>query len=52
MNGAGSRNGGGGSREGSGSPTVQLHKLCSHVIGGAGGDQELISSHYKYVLKL
>jgi len=52
MNGAGGRNGGGGSREGNGSPTVQLHKLCSHVIGGAGGDQELISSHYKSALQL
>ena len=36
---------GGGGRHG-GSPTVQLHKLCVHLIGGAGGGQDLVSSHY------
>jgi len=31
---------------------VQLHKLCVHLIGGAGGGQDLISSHYKSALQL
>ena len=26
---------------GSSSPTVQLHRLCSHLVGGAGGGPEL-----------
>ena len=46
MNGFGGQSGGGG-RQGGGSPTVQLHKLCVHLIGRAGGGQELVSSHYK-----
>jgi len=51
MNGVGGQSGGGG-RQGGGSPTVQLHKLCVHLIGGAGGGQELVSSHYKSALQL
>jgi len=34
------------------SPTVQLHKLCSHLVGGAGGGEDLISSHYRSALQL
>jgi len=41
----------GGGRE-VGSPTVQLHKLCVHLLGGADGREDLVSSHYKSALQL
>ena len=34
-------------------PEVQLHKLCSHLVGrGAGGSDALVTSHYESALKL
>ena len=28
-------------------PSDHLHRLCVHYIGGAGGDHEAVSSHYR-----
>ena len=40
-------------REGGGaSPKVQLHRLVTHLVGGAGGDANTISSHYRSGLQL
>ena len=34
-------------------PEVQLHKLCSHLVGrGVGGSDALVTSHYESALKL
>ena len=34
-------------------PEVQLHKLCSHLVGrGVGGSDALVNSHYESALKL
>jgi len=35
-------------------PEVQLHKLCSHLVGRsvAGGSDALVTSHYETALKL
>ena len=44
-----SEGGGGG---GSNNPTAQLHRLCVHYIGGAGGDHDQVSSHYRSGLQL
>jgi len=44
-----SEGGGGGSGS---NPAVQLHKLCVHYIGGAGGNHDTISSHYRSGLQL
>lgn len=41
--------GGGGGRSG---PSDQLHRLCVHYIGGAGGGHEAVSSHYRSGLQL
>ena len=54
---SGEREGGGGGGEGGGgrgnsSPKVQLHRLCSHLIGGAGGDAAMVSDHYRSGLQL
>jgi len=48
----GGRSSGNASRETNSSPTIQLHKLCVHLVGGAGGSQDLVSSHYKSALQL
>ena len=44
-----SEGGGGG---GSNQPTALLHRLCVHYIGGAGGDHDQVSSHYRSGLQL
>jgi len=45
MNGSSSRSSSG--------PEVQLHKLCSHLVGHrVGGNDSLVSSHYDSALKL
>ena len=33
-------------------PSDQLHRLCVHYIGGAGGGHEAVSSHYRSGLQL
>ena len=50
--GGGSGGGGGGGGGGNSSPKAQLHRLCSHLVGGAGGGAALISDHYKSGLQL
>jgi len=42
-----------GSQGGGSGPEVQLHKLCSHLVGrGVGGSDALVTSHYDSALKL
>ena len=41
-----------GEREGGSDPKVQLHRLVTHLVGGAGGGAERISSHYRSGLQL
>ena len=49
---SGEREGGGGGGGGGNSPKDQLHKLCVHLVGSAGGGAAQISDHYKSGLQL